>query len=83
MNILNAQRKQRQQNDHGFLLVPGNVIHNGQVVDAFQAERLLQFERNHGQRIRVVALPGIQHTGYALDFTQVKFIVAELGAARR
>ena len=47
--MLYAQTQQGQQDNDGFLLVPGNVVHDGQFVDIIQLENFLQFQGNDGQ----------------------------------
>ncbi len=56
MNIFDAEGKQCQKNDNGFLFVPGDIINNRQLVDISQAKNFLQLERDQCQRIGVVAL---------------------------
>ena len=47
--ISSHQAQQGQQYNNGFLLVPGNVVHDGQFVDIIQLENFLQFQGNDGQ----------------------------------
>lgn len=49
VDMLYAQTQQGQQDNDGFLLVPGNVVHDGQFVDIIQLENFLQFQGNDGQ----------------------------------
>ena len=82
MDILHPKVQQRQQHDYRFLLVPGNVKGDRQLIDVRQAEHFLQFQRDHRQRIGVVALSGIQHTGDPADVAQVQFVIAVFCATR-
>lgn len=42
VDILHAQIQQGQKNDDRFLLIPRDVVHNGQVVHVVQSEYLFQ-----------------------------------------
>lgn len=44
VDVLDAQVQQSQQDDDGLLLVPGNIVDNGQVVDIIKAKDLLQLQ---------------------------------------
>lgn len=67
MDILHAKIQKRQQNDDSLLLIPRNVVGDGQVVDIVQTENFLELQSNDSQRIRIVALPGVQNTRNAVD----------------
>ena len=56
-----AEVQQRQQDKHGLLFVPPNVIRYGQVVDVVQAKGLGQCLGDHDQRVRVVALSRVEY----------------------
>ena len=43
MDVLDAQMQQRQQDDNGFLLVPGDVERQRQVVDVFSPKISFSF----------------------------------------
>ena len=58
-NALDAEEQQGQQHGHRFLLVPGDVVRDGQLIDVIQSECFLEFKGDHGQGVRVVALAGI------------------------
>lgn len=81
MDILDAQIQQGEKHNDCFLLVPCDIERNRQVVDIVQPKDLLQFQGNQRQRIRVVALSGIQHAGNAADISQSKLVVLVLGTA--
>ena len=57
------QGQQGQQYDHGFLLIPGNIVDNRQIIDIFQSEDFFQLQGDHCQRVAVIALSGIQYPG--------------------
>lgn len=46
MDIFDAKIQQGKQHDYRFLLIPGNVVGNRQLVDILQAEYFLQLECN-------------------------------------
>ena len=46
MDILHSQIQQGQQYDDRLLLIPGNVVDNGQLVDVLQSEDLLELQGN-------------------------------------
>ncbi len=73
--------QQGQQNGHGLLFIPGDIEGNRQFIDVFQAEDFLEFQGDHGQRIGIVALTGIEHPGNAADIAESQLVVAVLGAA--
>src|SRR5574344_2269978 len=75
MDILHAKRQKRQQNDDSLLLIPRNVVGDGQVVDIVQTENFLELQSNDSQRIRIIALPGVQNTRNAVDVAQRQFVV--------
>ena len=75
MDILHAKIQKRQQNDDSLLLIPRNVVGDGQVVDIVQTENFLELQSNDSQRIRIVALPGVQNTRNAVDVAQRQFVV--------
>lgn len=41
VDVVDSQREQGQQHDDGFLLIPGDVVDDGQVVDVVQPEHFL------------------------------------------
>ena len=49
VDILDTQVQQSQQYDNSLLLIPCDVVNNGQVVDVVQAEDLLQLQGNDRQ----------------------------------
>ena len=59
MYVLHPQVQQGQKHYNGFLLIPGDIVDNGQLIDILQAKGFLQLQGNQGQRIGVVALIGI------------------------
>ena len=63
MDIFYPQGQQGQQYDHGFLLIPGNIVDNRQIIDIFQSEDFFQLQGDHCQRVAVIALSGIQYPG--------------------
>ncbi len=63
------------------MLVPRDVVEDGQVVDAVHLKYFGQLEGNQHQGVGVVALPGVQHAGDAADVAQGQLVVAVLGAA--
>lgn len=63
VNVLHAQMQQRQQYNHRFLLIPGNVIGDRKIVDIRKTEDFLQLKRYNHKRIGVIALAGIKHAG--------------------
>ena len=81
MDVLHTQVQQGQENDNSLLFIPGNVVHDGQLVHIVQAEDFLQFQGNQSQGVGVVALAGIQYTGNTADVTQVQFVISVFGAA--
>ena len=82
VNILHAERKQRQQDAHRLLLVPGQHKRERQVVDR-AAERIRQCKRNLDGAVRIVALAHIQNARQAADFAQIEVIEAVFAARKR
>lgn len=76
-------KNRRAKHGHGLLLVPGDIVRYGQIVDVIQAEDFFEFRSNDGQGIGIVALPCVQHTWNATDVTEIQFVIAVLGATGR
>ena len=74
VDILHPLIQQGQQYDDRLLLIPGNVVDNGQLVDVLQSEDLLELQGNDRQRVGVVALTRIQHPGNAADVPQIQLL---------
>ena len=81
VDVLHSQVQQGQQHDDRLLLIPGDIVDDGQVVDVLQPKDLLELEGNDGQRVGVVALAGIQHPGNTANVAQSQLVVLVLGAA--
>ena len=82
VNILHAERKQRQQDAHRLLLVPREHERERQVVDR-AAERIRQCKRNLDGAVRIIALAHIQNARQAADFAQIEVIEAVFAARKR
>lgn len=76
VNIFYPEGKQRQENDHGFLLIPGNVVDDRKLIDILKAKNFLKFHGDHCKGIGIVALACIQNSWDAVDISQIQFIVA-------
>lgn len=61
MDVFHAQRQQGQQYDHGLLLVPGDIVHDGQPVHVIQTEGVLERKSRDHQGIGIVALAGVEY----------------------
>ena len=83
MDVLHPEKQQCQQHDDRFLLVPGDIVGDGQLVDIVEAEHFLQFQGDDRQRIGIVALTGVQHPGDPADIAQRQFVVPVFRAAGR
>ena len=81
MDVFDAQVEEGQKNDDGLLLIPGNVVDDGQVVDIVQAEDFLEFEGDEGQGVGVVALAGVKNSGNAAYISEIQLVVLVLCAA--
>ena len=81
MDVFHAQVEQGQQDNHRLLLIPGDVIDDGQVIDVVQAEDLLELEGDDSQGVGVVALARVQHPGDAVDIAQLQLIILVLSAS--
>src|SRR5699024_1718403 len=81
MDVLNAEIQQGQQHDDGLLLIPGDVVDDGQVVDVIQSKDFLEFQSDDGQRVGVIALTGVQNTGNAANVAEIQLVVLVFGAA--
>ena len=81
VDVFHAQVEQGQQDNHRLLLIPGDVIDDGQVIDVVQAEDLLELEGDDSQGVGVVALARVQHPGDAVDIAQLQLIILVLGAS--
>ena len=79
VNILHAEREQRQQDAHRLLLVPREHERERQVVDR-TAECIRQRQRDLDGAVRVVALPHIQNARQTADFAQIEVIKAVFAA---
>jgi hypothetical protein len=53
------------------LLVPGDVVGDGQLVDVVEFKDFFELQRNYGQRIGVVALAGVEYARDAADVAQL------------
>ena len=38
MDVLDSEVKQREKNDYGFLLIPGNIVENWKFVNVIKTE---------------------------------------------
>ena len=81
VDVFHAQVEQGQQDNHRLLLIPGDVIDDGQVIDVVQAEDLLELEGDDSQGVGVVALARVQHPGDAVDVAQLQLVILVLGAS--
>ena len=81
MDVFDAEIEEGEEHDDGFLLIPSDVVGDGQLVDVFESEHFLEFEGDERERVAVVALSGVEHTGNAVDVAERELVVAELGAA--
>ena len=81
MDIFHAQVQEGQQHDDSLLLIPGNVVGDGQLVDVRKTEDLLQLQSDDGQRVGIVALACVQHPGNAADLAKPQLVEAVLCAA--
>lgn len=81
VDVLDPEVEQGQQHGHRLLLIPGDVEDDRQLVDVVEAEDLLELERDHGQAVGVVALPGVQYPRDAADVAERQLVVAVLGTA--
>ena len=82
MDVFDAKVQQSQQHDHRLLLVPCDVVDDGQIVDVIEAKDLLEFQRNHRQGVGVIALSRIQHTRNASYLPKGEFVILIFCAAR-
>ena len=82
MDVLYAQREQREQHDDRLLLIPGDVERQRQLVDRGEFERLRELLRDDDERVAVVALPRVQHARNTADIAKVELVVAIFCAAR-
>ena len=83
MNVLHAEGEKRQEHQNGFLFVPGYVVDDRQIVNILQPEDFFQLQRDHRQRIAVVALSGIENAGDAADIAEIELIVFGISRSRR
>lgn len=49
MDVFNTKRKKGKKYNDSFLLIPGNIVDNRQVVDIFKAENFLQLQCDDGK----------------------------------
>ena len=56
MDILHAEIQESQKDDDRLLFIPGNVVHDGQLIHIVKAECFLQLKGNEGEAVGVVAL---------------------------
>ena len=75
MNILHPEVQKRQQHDDSFLLIPGDIIDDRQIVDIIQSEDFFEFEGDQNQRIGVIALACVQDAGDSVNIAQRQFVV--------
>ena len=71
MDILDSERQQRQQHQHGFLFIPGDIVNDRKIVDVIQTEDFLQLQCNDGNGIRVVTLSGIQYARDTVNIAEI------------
>ena len=83
MDVLDSKVQKREEDDDGLLLIPADVIRDGQLVHVVKAENLLELQRDKSEGIRVVALARVENAGYAADIAERELIVAVFRAARR
>ena len=80
-DILDAQVKQRQQDGHGLLFVPGADDGQGQVVDP-HPEGVGQGHGDLHRGVGIVALAHVQEPGDAADIAHFLVKEAELAAGQ-
>ena len=83
MDVLHAEAEQGEQDDDGLLLVPSDVVGDGQLVHVVQAKHFLQLQGDEGQRIAVVALSSVQNARNTVDVAKTEFVVLVFGATCR
>lgn len=83
MDVSDAECEQGQQNDDGLLLIPGDVIDDGQLIYIAESQGITQHNGGKDKGVGVVALSGIQHAGYPVDVAQIESVVAVFGASSR
>ena len=66
-DALDTEGKQGQEHGHGFLLIPGNVLGDGQIINVVQTKHLFEFQGNDRQGVGIVALTRIQYPGNTSD----------------
>ena len=81
VDVLHPQGEQGQEHNDRLLLIPSDVVDNGQVVEVRQTEDLLQLQGDEGQGVGIIALAGVQNPRNAANVAQVQLVVFVLGAA--
>lgn len=81
VDVFYPKGKERQENDHGFLFIPGNVVDDRKLIDIFKAKNFLKFHGDHCKRVGIVALASIQNARNSVDISKVQFVVAVFCAA--
>ena len=67
MDILHTQIQQRQKNNDGLLLIPGDIERDRQLINIIKTEYFFQLKRDDGKRIGVIALSGIENSWNPAD----------------
>ena len=60
VDIFDSEGKKCQEHDHGFLLIPGDIVYDRKFIDIFQLKDFLEFQGNDCQGIGIVALSCIK-----------------------
>jgi hypothetical protein len=81
MNILYTKCQQSQENQNGFLLIPGDVVDDWQIIDIIEFKYFFEFKRDHSKAVGVIALSGIKDSWDAADIAKIKFVISVLRAA--
>ena len=76
VDIFYPEGKESQENDHGFLLIPCNVVDDRKFIDILKAKYFLKFHGDHCKRVGIVALACVQNTWNTVDISKVQFVVA-------
>ena len=82
IDILHAERKQRQQDAHGLLLVPREHERERQVVHR-AAEGIRQRERDLDGAVCVVALSHVENARQTADLAEIQIVEAVFSAGER
>ena len=81
MDILHTQIQQRQKNNDGLLLIPGDIERDRQLINIIKTEYFFQLKRDEGKRIGVIALSGIENSWNPADIAKFQLVVTVFRAA--